>query len=258
MRLAFAVAAHLEPEILLVDEVLAVGDTLFQKKCLGKMSRVADDGKTVVFVSHQLAAIQGLCNRCLLIQNGNLAWDDIPANTISRYLADISEAIKSSNLARATNRRGSQSITFTNFYVTDIHGNPLTTILSGEDVFFVFEYSTASEKLIKNLSIGFSLHSQQLQTIFGIYNDYSNKVFENVPTGNGKIKFLLKRFPITPGNYIVHARMVANGVEADWPLDGVGTISVALGDFYKTGSLGYRDNNSIFYIDGEWSIDENL
>ena len=74
VRLAFAVAAHLEPEILVVDEVLAVGDAQFQKKCLGKMNDVSSEGRTVLFVSHNLAAIQQLCSRGMVFQNGHLAY----------------------------------------------------------------------------------------------------------------------------------------------------------------------------------------
>ncbi|HWI41889.1 MAG TPA: polysaccharide ABC transporter ATP-binding protein [Verrucomicrobiae bacterium] len=87
VRLAFAVAAHLEPEILVVDEVLAVGDLQFQKKCLGKMNEVSTrEGRTVLFVSHNLQAVRQLCNRCLLLQGGRLLVDAEPADTLDQYL----------------------------------------------------------------------------------------------------------------------------------------------------------------------------
>jgi lipopolysaccharide transport system ATP-binding protein len=87
VRLAFAVAAHLEPEILLVDEVLAVGDVAFQRKCLGKMSNVASEGRTVVFVSHNMAAITNLCTRAYWIDAGSLAVDGTPAWAVAQYLS---------------------------------------------------------------------------------------------------------------------------------------------------------------------------
>jgi lipopolysaccharide transport system ATP-binding protein len=86
VRLAFAVAAHLEPEILFVDEVLAVGDAEFQKKCLGKMEDIAKGGRTILFVSHNMAAIRNLCGRALLIDKGRLVLDDAAGNTVTRYL----------------------------------------------------------------------------------------------------------------------------------------------------------------------------
>ena len=89
VRLAFAVAAHLEPEILIIDEVLAVGDLAFQNKCLGKMQQVAGGGRTVLFVSHNLAAVQHLCSRCLYLNQGALSDAGPSALVIQRYLADV-------------------------------------------------------------------------------------------------------------------------------------------------------------------------
>jgi lipopolysaccharide transport system ATP-binding protein len=88
VRLAFAVAAHLEPEILLIDEVLAVGDHSFQKKCLGKMEDVAGQGRTVLFVSHQMDMIRDICERCVLLDAGGLTADGMPERVISEYLGD--------------------------------------------------------------------------------------------------------------------------------------------------------------------------
>ena len=90
VRLAFAVAAHLEPEILLVDEVLAVGDAAFQKKCLGKMGDVAKEGRTVLFVSHNMGMINNLCERCILLESGQIIQDGVTSLVISKYLSNIS------------------------------------------------------------------------------------------------------------------------------------------------------------------------
>lgn len=92
MRLAFAVAAHLEPDVLVVDEVLAVGDAEFQKKCLGKMHDVSRGGRTVLFVSHNLAAVQALCNRAIWLDEGAVAWDGSVEEGIGRYLAHSAKA----------------------------------------------------------------------------------------------------------------------------------------------------------------------
>ncbi len=86
MRLAFAVAAHLQPEILIVDEVLAVGDAAFQKKCLGKMSEVSRDGRTVIFVSHNMAAVQNLCSRVVWLAGGKIVQEGDPSRVVSDYL----------------------------------------------------------------------------------------------------------------------------------------------------------------------------
>ena len=90
VRLAFAVAAHLEPEVLIIDEVLAVGDTAFQKKCLGKIKEVGASGRTALFVSHNMSAIMSLCSRCVVLQNGGLLADLPPADAVNLYLREAS------------------------------------------------------------------------------------------------------------------------------------------------------------------------
>ena len=91
VRLAFSVAAHLDPEILLIDEVLAVGDASFQDKCLNKMDSISEQGRTILFVSHQLQWINELCDRCILIENGEVLMDDSPAIVIDRYLKNTDQ-----------------------------------------------------------------------------------------------------------------------------------------------------------------------
>ena len=100
VRLAFAVAAHLEPEILVVDEVLAVGDSAFQKKCLGKMEDVAEhEGRTVLFVSHQMAAIENLCSRAILLNSGQVVLNADTQTTISKYLESLDDSTRSAAIA---------------------------------------------------------------------------------------------------------------------------------------------------------------
>jgi lipopolysaccharide transport system ATP-binding protein len=114
VRLAFAVAAHLEPEILVVDEVLAVGDAQFQKKCLGKMGDVARSGRTVLFVSHNMAAVAALCNRAILLRGGRVALDSGPDAAIRHYLNEA--AAGPSSLADVP-RKGSGRARFTGFHL---------------------------------------------------------------------------------------------------------------------------------------------
>lgn len=116
VRLAFAVAAHLEPEILIIDEVLAVGDAEFQKKCLGKMKEVAGNGRTVIFVSHDLGMIQNLCSRCYLLDNGKIIKEGATMN--------VTEFYKNLNQHKSQlDRKKSESLYFTNISIHDITGN---------------------------------------------------------------------------------------------------------------------------------------
>lgn len=105
VRLAFAVAAHLEPEILIVDEVLAVGDAQFQRKCLGKMETVGKEGRTVIFVSHNIGAIRSLCSRAVLLDKGKLVMDDEPGKVIANYTNSL-RVVPSSNVIESTSEEG--------------------------------------------------------------------------------------------------------------------------------------------------------
>jgi len=105
VRLAFSVAAHLDPEILVIDEVLAVGDAEFQGKCLGKMEDVSHSGRTVLFVSHNMGAVETLCTRVIMLRNGRLTMDDTSTKTVSQYLSE-GDTLGETSVAERTDRRG--------------------------------------------------------------------------------------------------------------------------------------------------------
>ncbi|HEV7428398.1 MAG TPA: ABC transporter ATP-binding protein [Thermoanaerobaculia bacterium] len=110
MRLAFAVAAHLQPEILIVDEVLAVGDAAFQKKCLGKMNEVSQKGRTIIFVSHNMAAVQNLCNRVLWMDAGRIVNDGDPARVVGDYLKTTLTTLSQQNWPDPASAPGNERI----------------------------------------------------------------------------------------------------------------------------------------------------
>lgn len=137
-RLAFAVAAHLEPEILLVDEVLAVGDAAFQKKCLGKMEQVSDEGRTVFFVSHNTQAIRQLCTRGILLEHGRVAADGPTDSTLAVYNQRLRElrVDAETGVNNPENRRGSGAVRFTAVSVEDLDGNERYTFSMGDTIRF--------------------------------------------------------------------------------------------------------------------------
>lgn len=136
MRLAFAVAAHLEPEILVVDEVLAVGDTAFQNKCLGKMQQVSKSGRTVLFVSHNMQAVRALCQRCVLLSNGRVAEDGPVNDVIALYNQEMRNAEIGAETAvnNPAFRRGSGAARFNKIAVEDVEGKQRYTFEFGETV----------------------------------------------------------------------------------------------------------------------------
>src|SRR5947209_2384927 len=127
VRLAFAVAAHLEPEILIVDEVLAVGDIEFQRKCQGKMDDVASHGRTVLLVSHNTAAVLSLCTRVLYLGNGEVRSDGKTEEVVSHYLHRVVPAIiNAQDLASRVDRSGSGRVKLTSFRTEDGRGNVIS------------------------------------------------------------------------------------------------------------------------------------
>ena len=127
VRLAFAVAAHLEPEILLVDEVLAVGDAAFQNKCLGKMGEVARGGRTVLFVSHNMAVVSKICQRAILLDGGRIVNDSTAITVVESYLNSVSDSNACADLRSVEKRRGNGWLRFTEVWMEDAGGRNLHT-----------------------------------------------------------------------------------------------------------------------------------
>jgi lipopolysaccharide transport system ATP-binding protein len=139
VRLAFAVAAHLEPEILLVDEVLAVGDVGFQKKCLGKMGEVAGEGRTVLFVSHNMGAIAELCTRCIALSQGRLIGDGVPQVIVGNYLAEDSSQGEIDLLDWSLDRKGDGPMYVSYLATRNCDGEVRSDFLYGQPITFDLE-----------------------------------------------------------------------------------------------------------------------
>ena len=147
MRLAFGVAAHLEPEILVIDEVLAVGDAAFQKKCLGKMEQVSKAGRTVLFVSHNMQAVRALCPRCILLSQGAVVQDGLTGGVITQYNNEMRAAEISADTAvhNSTFRRGDGSVRFTKISIEDSSGQQRFNFEYGETIRLRFGYSVTAD-----------------------------------------------------------------------------------------------------------------
>jgi lipopolysaccharide transport system ATP-binding protein len=156
VRLAFAVAAHLDPEILIIDEVLAVGDAAFQEKCLGKMSDLGCDGRTVLFVSHNMAAVRQLTNECVFLELGNIAYRGPSKETVERYLArDRSEKNSSSNVADLprVDWCGDRSIEFVGVELISPQGRRLQC---GQSL--GIQFSVRANEQIRGFALGITIH----------------------------------------------------------------------------------------------------
>jgi lipopolysaccharide transport system ATP-binding protein len=202
VRLAFAVAAHLEPEILLVDEVLAVGDIAFQRKCLGKMGDVARQGRTVVLVSHNMAAINALCSRCVIMNAGAVEFDGATDTATSHYYADTLNTTDGSDLS-GSSREGDGEARFKSLSVRslDRDGRPLEvphpgcTLEIDIDLQCDMDFSHANLAIIFYDSNGYRLVDA---------NTAQKGEFLSMRAGQtATAKFVLRDVLLRPGQYLL-------------------------------------------------------
>lgn len=178
VRLAFAVAAHLEPEILVVDEVLAVGDVEFQKKCLGKMGEAAQEGQTVIFVSHNLAAVQRLCRTAILLDAGQIVASGTSAEVVSRYVQDGAQT----SLSWKRDSTPDKAAYFQRVYVSDAGGQELG-------------YVTTNSSLGVTMEFVVNRRSRNLQVSVGLLDENGDQIFGSSPQDSGVAP------PIEAGQY---------------------------------------------------------
>jgi lipopolysaccharide transport system ATP-binding protein len=229
MRLAFAVAAHLEPEILLVDEVLAVGDIRFQKKCLGKMGDVARTGRTVVLVSHNMAAINALSSRVVLMKDGGIEFDGPAPEATARYYAESLDQAESgaSLLDRARQGNGKARFSAVSVQPLTPTGEPLETARPGCDLRIKVEIQGRSQIADCNLAI--IIYDMTGVRVIDT-NTAQKGEFVNLEAGqNARARFLLHDVLLKPGKYVVslwlgrHTLEVIDYVEQAAAIDVMGS-----------------------------------
>lgn len=250
VRLAFAVAAHLEPEVLLVDEVLAVGDAEFQRKCLGKMGDVAREGRTVLFVSHNMSAVTNFCNRAILLAGGETISDGETSMVISEYLSLERRNIDESDLESITNRTGTQAVSFAGFHIEDSQGRCVDTVSCGDDVTLVFCLKINSSN-VRKVDIGFRLHDPYDACLVVLYSSLQGRYWTFEHPGYKEVRCGLPDFAFAPGRLTVKGRILADNQEADWPRPPIGVINVVDGDFYETGR-SCKYGGASFLLKGNW------
>jgi lipopolysaccharide transport system ATP-binding protein len=223
VRLAFAVAAHLEPEILLVDEVLAVGDVAFQKKCLGKMGDVAQEGRTVIFVSHNMAIIQTLCQRGIFLRDGNISMDDTAENAVIEYLKTIEETA-TLNISDRVDRRGKGKIRFSDFEILDENNNPSSVLATGRIAKFKFHITDT----LPDLTIRFTIYNHLGHPVvtFNSAEHSPDDIFD-ISIGNNIVCELDELF-LVAGQYRINALLLGDGELQDH-LEGIATFDIQRG-----------------------------
>jgi lipopolysaccharide transport system ATP-binding protein len=223
VRLAFAVAAHLEPEILLVDEVLAVGDAAFQKKCLGKMDSVAHQGKTVLFVSHQMPAIKSLCSRAIHVDRGRVVQDADPESVVSQYLqCAASDLCPARVWSDPEQRPGNEQVRLVSIRVVDGEGELLGTYASKEPILVEMEWDLAF--LHSALCLGFDLIDRDGNTVFrSVHTDQHEREWPSLCVGRNRLQCRIPPGLLMFGSYYLAPKAFLHGIS--WVLNGRQEVS---------------------------------
>jgi len=253
VRLAFAVAAHLEPEILLVDEVLAVGDAAFQKKSLGKMSEVAESGRTVVFVSHNMGAIKNLCTRVVLLDVGQVVADGDGDSVVQQYLLTASEKGEwRTNISERTDRKGNGVIRFTGFELRSPKGDVVDAAIAGEAIDFVLYYQR-EDASNQTTTIMLWVRDAFTKGLLRFGTDLTRQDFLDLPE-KGEIICHVPRFPFKAGRYYVDLGANINGIIKADRVVRAAILDVVDGDYYGSGKTPSHPNDGDFLCDHTWRL----
>jgi lipopolysaccharide transport system ATP-binding protein len=210
VRLAFAVAAHLEPEILLVDEVLAVGDASFQKKCLGKMGDVAREGRTVLFVSHNMAAVNNLCKLAILLNQGKVVLKGSSDVVIDRYLAKDTSGSRCWEVDIGQLRRDGQ-VKITTVEVLDLNGQTLRDLSTAGSFALRVGYQVAKGHTIPSASFIVRFKNHMGVEVLRL----SNTPISGFPIGDlngtGQVELVIPKVPFTEGQYSLDIVLARQG-----------------------------------------------
>jgi lipopolysaccharide transport system ATP-binding protein len=253
VRLAFAVASHMEPEILLVDEVLAVGDSAFQKKCLGKMDDVSRSGRTVLFVSHNMATILNLCAKVIVLDRGHLAFDGPCEEGISLYVSHGNDIRASQvDLSNHPNRRiGSASILGKMRLLND-SGEPTDQFKSGEPMLIELEVNPESRTCRTQFAIGFDdMFGCRLFTVA----TYLTDTWSDHGREPRRVVCRVDQLPLCPGPYSITLNAGPPGAVWSEMIDQAARFDVIATDFYGNGRIPDPEWGR-FLVRSDWQIQD--
>ena len=252
VRLAFAVAAHLDPEILLVDEVLAVGDIAFQKKCLGKLGEVARAGRTVLFVSHNMAAIEALCTSCLMLTGGMLTAVGDPLAVMSHYVAEGSApGDGAAALAVHPGRRPGDTPTMTRVELRGGSGAPTGALRIGDPMEIRVTYR--AQRPLRPV-LGSVIKTSYGAPVFCVSDRFCGRLATCTPRAEATVVCRIERLMLIPGNYSIDLCLGDLGDDFDVIFDAI-SFEALPADLTGTGRLPPPNSGAVF-CEADWCIHE--
>lgn len=250
LRLGFSVAAHLEPEILVIDEILAVGDAGFQRKCLGKMNDIAKQGRTVLFVSHNMPAVVNLCTRAIVLNRGQVITDSTVDAGVEMYFRLLKEAT-STSLTNRTDRKGDGRLRILSVEHRNFRGEAVPAGASGAPLTLALQYESRDGCSLRGVHVAIGIHGQFDENLFHLATDTAEADFAHLPA-RGEIICTIPELPLQPGSYSFNLFCEVGGETADW-IQGAGTIEVEAGDFFGSGRLPPH-NQGPFLVRNSWQV----
>jgi lipopolysaccharide transport system ATP-binding protein len=249
LRLAFAVAAHLEPEILIIDEVLSVGDLAFQEKCLGRMETVAQEGRTILFVSHNLTAVSNLCQRSMLLESGQKIAVGPTHEVLETYVRSVLRESGTPLIDRA-DRHGTGALRFTEI-AFESNGLTVDSPATGEDFAVVLRYETKNGRPLRNVSFAVQVNTLLGDVILHLYTRTAGVAIPELPA-TGEVRCHVPRCPLPAGQYTVTLWSDQGGDPLDW-LQRACELTVREGDFYGSGQAQPASHQSVL-VDHSWAV----
>lgn len=253
VRLAFAVAAHLEPEVLLIDEVLAVGDAAFQKKCLGRMGEVAQGGRTVLFVSHNMGSIRSLCDRVIWIENGQIAANGNTDEVIKDYLRLVyKRSVNSSGPATSyIPCYGTQGkIEFLQASLLDEDNNYITDVEPNQDLRIEIKYHIPNE--LSYFRFGVYLRDKEDRLIWTVQNTDSKHISKSQKKGYYKCILKVKNNNLRPDEY--YLSLTADSIIPGWNCHAERVLEFRVLEIWSDDCLSH--NHGIINVESECSIEK--
>lgn len=252
VRLAFSVAAHLTAEILLIDEVLAVGDASFQRKCIERMEDVSrHQGRTILFVSHNMRAVRDLCNDAIYIDGGKLIKSGTAEEITDFYDRSLESKAIEIKLSDRMDREGTGAVKLEALRFVDPSGSPIKQLRSGQDVYLEADYE--AEKPPSGLNLRLSIGKENDGFISALSNHLAGAHFDDLPK-KGTLRCHLQKVPFMTGKYVVNARLTNQNIVTD-DVKRAMVFEVIEGDYFESGDL-FSNRRAGVYIDQKWSVSD--
>jgi lipopolysaccharide transport system ATP-binding protein len=256
VRLAFSVAAHLDPEVLVVDEVLAVGDVAFQRKCLGKMAEANSRSRTVLFVSHNLIAVENLCNRAVVLEQGRMIFDGRAKDAIQFYLESLRGNGAASNsdvidLSSSAGRPAKYRPQLKQLELFDGNDEPFRgTLPAGGSLKAVIQVEL--ENPCHNLDAELAFYTLSGERVCTAHSAYEPSRQHKRRAGEQIFVCEIPSLPLLPGEYKINVGLDIALCEVDCVEDAA-RLTIVRSDFYGTGKLPKK---GVFLLDHHWNLDQ--